>query len=204
MEACDIALELEAAKHRILVAPQACAPLALTTPQSYVESRMTSVAPNLSALVGTNVAAKLMAAAGGLAALSKLPACTVVRTAVWALKSRLLTLLQLILGTKKKVLAGMSTATAMSRVGFVAESNMMLKTPPDLRTRCVCSMGCRFSAFFYCSVPAVCCLANARWLRASMPTNKTRLAPSASGFSTRSMRKYPSGKRRRLARRKRR
>ncbi len=38
---------------------------------------MTKVAPNLSAVVGSEVAAKLMGVAGGLLALSRMPACNV-------------------------------------------------------------------------------------------------------------------------------
>ena len=40
----------------------------------YVESRMAFIAPNLSAIVGANIAAKLLGAAGGLTNLSKMPA----------------------------------------------------------------------------------------------------------------------------------
>ena len=39
----------------------------------YVESRMAFIAPNLSAIIGAPVAAKLMGAAGGLTNLSKMP-----------------------------------------------------------------------------------------------------------------------------------
>ncbi|PLW05693.1 hypothetical protein PCASD_23624, partial [Puccinia coronata f. sp. avenae] len=39
----------------------------------YVESRMSLMAPNLSAIVGTRTAAKLMGVAGGLSGLSKMP-----------------------------------------------------------------------------------------------------------------------------------
>ena len=38
---------------------------------------MNKVAPNLSALVGTEIAAKLMGVAGGLLALSRMPSCNV-------------------------------------------------------------------------------------------------------------------------------
>lgn len=44
-EACDIALELEKSKQRIL---------------QYVQSRMTFIAPNLTIIVGASTAAKLM------------------------------------------------------------------------------------------------------------------------------------------------
>jgi U4/U6 small nuclear ribonucleoprotein PRP31 len=44
---------------------------------NFVESKMNKVAPNLSAVVGTEIAAKLMGVAGGLLALSSMPACNV-------------------------------------------------------------------------------------------------------------------------------
>ena len=43
----------------------------------YVSSRMNMLAPNLSAIVGTTTAAKLLGVAGGLAGLAKMPACNV-------------------------------------------------------------------------------------------------------------------------------
>lgn len=43
----------------------------------YVSSRMNVLAPNLSAIVGTTTAAKLLGVAGGLSALAKIPACNV-------------------------------------------------------------------------------------------------------------------------------
>jgi U4/U6 small nuclear ribonucleoprotein PRP31 len=43
----------------------------------FVESRMHQIAPNLSAAVGSEVAARLMGVAGGLMSLSKMPACNV-------------------------------------------------------------------------------------------------------------------------------
>lgn len=44
---------------------------------NYLENRMSTVAPNTSAIVGTRVAAKLIAAAGGIQELSKIPACNI-------------------------------------------------------------------------------------------------------------------------------
>lgn len=41
----------------------------------YVSSRMNVLAPNLSAIVGTTTAAKLLGVAGGLAGLAKMPSC---------------------------------------------------------------------------------------------------------------------------------
>jgi U4/U6 small nuclear ribonucleoprotein PRP31 len=43
----------------------------------YVSSRMNVLAPNLSAIVGTTTAAKLLGVAGGLTDLAKMPACNV-------------------------------------------------------------------------------------------------------------------------------
>ena len=62
MEACEMAFELQRAAEKIL---------------SYVESRMSFIAPNLTSVVGASTAAKLMGIAGGLTALSKMPACNV-------------------------------------------------------------------------------------------------------------------------------
>ncbi|KXJ24790.1 U4/U6 small nuclear ribonucleoprotein Prp31 [Exaiptasia diaphana] len=59
-EACGMVTDLLEAKLKIL---------------NYVESRMAFIAPNLSIIVGSSTAAKLMGAAGGLTGLSKMPAC---------------------------------------------------------------------------------------------------------------------------------
>jgi U4/U6 small nuclear ribonucleoprotein PRP31 len=40
----------------------------------YLENKMTLIAPNVSVIVGTRVAAKLIAAAGGIVELSRIPA----------------------------------------------------------------------------------------------------------------------------------
>lgn len=43
----------------------------------YVSSRMNMLAPNLSVIVGTTTAAKLLGVAGGLTGLAKMPSCNV-------------------------------------------------------------------------------------------------------------------------------
>lgn len=103
IEACDRALELDSSKKKVL---------------DFVESRMGYIAPNLSAIVGSAVAAKLMGTAGGLSALAKMPACNVQ-----------------LLGSKRKSLVGFSTATSKSRVGYLDETEIFQGTPPALRTR---------------------------------------------------------------------
>ena len=62
MAACKMALDLERAK-RILT--------------DYVQSRMTSFAPNLTALVGSLLAAQLLNQAGGVTGLARTPACNI-------------------------------------------------------------------------------------------------------------------------------
>ncbi|KAI3858427.1 hypothetical protein MKW98_021792 [Papaver atlanticum] len=103
IEACDRALALDIAKKEVL---------------DFVESRMGYVAPNLSAIVGSAVAAKLMGTAGGLTALAKMPACNVQ-----------------LLGAKRKTLAGFSTATLQYRVGYLEHTEIFQTTPPALKMR---------------------------------------------------------------------
>ncbi|KAK1260334.1 putative nucleolar protein 5-1 [Acorus gramineus] len=102
-DACDRALALDLSKKKVL---------------DFVESRMGYIAPNLSAIVGSAVAAKLMGTAGGLSVLAKMPACTVQ-----------------LLGAKKKNLAGFSTATSQFRVGYLEQTEIFQNTPPSLRMR---------------------------------------------------------------------
>ncbi|KAF3558280.1 hypothetical protein F2Q69_00013267 [Brassica cretica] len=103
LEACDRALDLDSARKNVL---------------NFVESKMGSIAPNLSAIVGSAVAAKLMGTAGGLSALAKMPACNVQ-----------------VLGQKRKNLAGFSSATSQSRVGYLDQTEIFQSTPPALRMR---------------------------------------------------------------------
>ncbi|XP_046635076.1 U4/U6 small nuclear ribonucleoprotein Prp31-like [Daphnia pulicaria] len=121
MEACDTALELEKCKSRIY---------------SYVESRMTFIAPNLSVLVGAPIAAKLMGVAGGLTALSKMPSCNIQ-----------------LLGNQKRTLSGFSQTATLPHTGFIFESPIVQDTPPDLRRKAArlvsskCTLAARVDAF---------------------------------------------------------
>ena len=76
------------------------------------------IAPNLSAIAGSAVAAKLMGTAGGLFSLAKMPACNVQ-----------------LLGTKKKNLAGFSTTTSQFRLGYLQQTKIFQSMPPALRMR---------------------------------------------------------------------
>lgn len=79
---------------------------------TYVESRMTFIAPNLSIIVGASTAAKLMGMAGGLTNLSKMPSCNI-----------------LLLGAHKKVLSGFSTTAAMPHAGAIFYSKIVQDCP---------------------------------------------------------------------------
>ena len=103
IEACDMALHLNEMKGRIL---------------KFVESQMSLIAPNLSAIVGASIAAKLMGTAGGLTALSKKPACVIE-----------------LLGSGKKNLHGFSTKSTMPYTGFIFNCDLVQSSPPDLRKR---------------------------------------------------------------------
>ncbi len=101
MEACDVVIELTASRARIL---------------EYVESRMTFIAPNLSAIIGANVSAKLMALAGGLTALSKIPACDL-----------------LVMGAQKKANTGMSSVSQERHQGVIYGCDMIASIAPEYR-----------------------------------------------------------------------
>jgi len=103
LQGCDDVLSLEDSKTQIL---------------AFVESRMQYIAPNLSALLGPNIAAKLMAAAGGLDRLSRIAACNMQ-----------------ILGAKKKHSAGFSSSSTLPHTGFLFYSAIVQQAPMDLRMK---------------------------------------------------------------------
>ena len=111
VESCEQVLQLSENKQTML---------------TYVESQMSVVAPNLSNLVGTTIAAKLIGAAGGLHKLAALPS----------------TVLQ-ILGSKKRggVSGGMGAGVGggmgagVTHGGFIAFCDLVQNTPPALRNK---------------------------------------------------------------------
>ena len=102
-EACDIAIELNNHKQRIY---------------EFVESRMSFIAPNLSAIAGASIAAKLMGLAGGLTNLSKMPSCNLE-----------------VLGCQRKSLSGFSSTAMLPHTGFVFYTDIVQAAPPDLRRK---------------------------------------------------------------------
>ncbi len=101
-KACDMALALESAKIKIL---------------SYVQSRITYIAPNLSAITGAVTAAKLIGVAGGITSLAKYPSCNVPA-----------------LGKKSQVAVGFAKLGDRHQ-GFLYNSDLIQSVPHDLRVR---------------------------------------------------------------------
>jgi U4/U6 small nuclear ribonucleoprotein PRP31 len=113
LDACALAAQLDADKSRIL---------------DLVQKSMDRIAPNLTACVGSEIAAKLMGVAGGLQALSTIPACNIQ-----------------VLGAKRKHAAGFSSKTSMPHQGFIYESELVQNTPPGLRNRAAKLVGSKCS-----------------------------------------------------------
>lgn len=111
IEACLIAFNLSENKQTIL---------------SYVESRMTFIAPNLSIIVGASTAAKLMGMAGGLTNLTKMPSCNI-----------------LLLGAQKKFLGGFSSTTARPHAGAIFFSKIVQDCQPEFRVRVARLVACK-------------------------------------------------------------
>ena len=105
LQGCEMVLTLDEDKRIIL---------------EFVESKMHNIAPNLSLVVGTEVAAKLMGVAGGLLALSKMPSCNVQ-----------------VLGSKKKQVTGMSTAGVTNHRGFIVNCPILQQTPEAYKTAAI-------------------------------------------------------------------
>ncbi|KAH6564364.1 hypothetical protein BASA61_004293 [Batrachochytrium salamandrivorans] len=125
MIACNVALELDTAKRQIL---------------EYVESRMSFIAPNLTAILGSGVATKLMGHAGGLTALSKIPACNI-----------------LVLGAQKKTNTGLSRVSMGKHAGFIYQCNLVLQLPDELRRKAarLLSAKCALAARIDCARESV-------------------------------------------------
>lgn len=108
MKACSVAIHLTNLRTKLL---------------SFVELNMTTIAPNLSAIVGAPIAAKLLGLAGGLSKLAQMPSCNVP-----------------ILGSHR-VSNIESNINAPPRVGLIYECELIQKIPfdytKDVRKRAV-------------------------------------------------------------------
>ncbi|KAJ1449241.1 hypothetical protein M885DRAFT_583331 [Pelagophyceae sp. CCMP2097] len=84
----------------------------------YLESRMSVLAPNLTRLVGSSLAAMLVGMAGGLEKLANVPACNLT-----------------VMGQEKRHLAGFGNVAGMPHTGVLYFSDLVQSTPPFLRRK---------------------------------------------------------------------
>jgi len=93
---------------------------------TFVESKMERWAPNVCALIGPSIAAQLLASTGGLAELSKIPACN----------------LQLLGKHKSTSLSrgGMATQARLQHAGYLMECEMVASMPNYLKQKAVKAM----------------------------------------------------------------
>jgi len=101
LKACEMALTLESAKRKIF---------------DYVQSRMSLFAPNLSAFIGTQTAARLIGAKGGLEGLARTPSSNLAS-----------------LGAKRALGTGFAVTYAEGAQGFLYQSELVRNTAPDYR-----------------------------------------------------------------------
>jgi U4/U6 small nuclear ribonucleoprotein PRP31 len=85
----------------------------------FIESRMEKLAPNVTALVGVEVASQLVGSAGGIVQLSRIPAGNI----------------QVIGNGGRKHLAGLSSASVGLHSGFIAEAPLMAEVAPEYKIK---------------------------------------------------------------------
>jgi U4/U6 small nuclear ribonucleoprotein PRP31 len=79
---------------------------------TFIESRMETLAPNVSALLGTRVAAQLLGITGGLTSLSRTPSCNVQ-----------------VLGQKRKHTAGLARTSVAQHAGVIYDCPLVTSAP---------------------------------------------------------------------------
>eukprot|EP00922_Rhytidocystis_sp_ex-Travisia-forbesii_P003164 GHVS01004641.1.p1 GENE.GHVS01004641.1~~GHVS01004641.1.p1 ORF type:complete len:484 (-),score=86.80 GHVS01004641.1:227-1678(-) len=84
----------------------------------YLESRMKFLAPNLTAILGSSLAARVLSHAGGLINLARMPAQNI-----------------MLIGSSKKSSLGFSSATAGVRLGIISMSEIIQGVPLHCRNR---------------------------------------------------------------------
>eukprot|EP00466_Bigelowiella_natans_P010076 jgi/Bigna1/55697/estExt_Genewise1Plus.C_670093 len=103
---------------------------------TYVESRMNLIAPNLTAIIGPEIAARIMGIAGGLKELSEMPSCNMQ-----------------VLGVKRNILGGFASTVANMHQGLLGQTDIMLSTPSDLKQRAIrllaakCALAARIDSY---------------------------------------------------------
>ncbi|KWU47243.1 Nop domain-containing protein [Rhodotorula sp. JG-1b] len=112
--ACDMMFKLDESKRKIL---------------EYVESRITLLAPNISAIVGTTTATKILGIAGGLNGLTRIPHSNIY-----------------LLGAVKRANTGFSTAAhSVDRLhtGFIYQCPLVQRTRPEDRMKAQRKVGAK-------------------------------------------------------------
>ena len=95
----------------------------------YLRNRMIAIAPNLTALVGELVGARLISHAGSLLSLAKHPASTVQ-----------------ILGAEKALFRALKTKHDTPKYGLIYHASLVGQAPPKLKGK-VCVISCRLSIY---------------------------------------------------------
>lgn len=85
---------------------------------NYIQRFMHVVAPNVTAILGHSLAAQLVGLAGGLVALTRIPACNVQ-----------------VLGQERKALTGLGSRSTQLHRGIVYGCPVVENAPPDLRVK---------------------------------------------------------------------
>jgi len=103
-KACDMAISLDEIKKKVL---------------NYLESRMTYIAPNISILLGGNIASKLIGIAGSIQKLSMIPAGHIQT-----------------LGADKTILSGLSgVSNKKFQSGLISQCDLVKQAPPALKIK---------------------------------------------------------------------
>jgi U4/U6 small nuclear ribonucleoprotein PRP31 len=79
---------------------------------------MSFLAPNLTIILGSAVAARLIGVSGGLTALSRIPSCNI-----------------LVLGAGKKANIGLSSVYMGKHAGVIYECDMIKNSPSDIKRK---------------------------------------------------------------------
>lgn len=85
---------------------------------AFIEGQMIAIAPNLSQLVGTKIAAQLVGAAHGIEGLSKIPGGNIQ-----------------VIGSHQKELSGFSTISVRKHEGFISQCDYIQDLPADLQKK---------------------------------------------------------------------
>ena len=86
--------------------------------ENYLESKVLSIAPNTTTIIGSKITAQLISSAGGLLSLARLPANVIS-----------------LLGQKKIHLNGFSSSHYIPHSGFIYESSLIQQFPQELRMK---------------------------------------------------------------------